>query len=59
MRWRFSQAKFRAVYGTQTYSNNNCWLRRKLMEGEVPLQQAARLMLLIRVYPSGPRVIRA
>lgn len=30
----FAQAKFRAVYGTQTYSNNNCWLRRKLMEGE-------------------------
>ncbi|CAL8461745.1 g1276 [Coccomyxa elongata] len=26
------QAKFRAVYGTQTFSNNNNWLRRKLLE---------------------------
>ena len=29
-----AQAKFRAVYGTQTFSNNNNWLRRKLLEGE-------------------------
>jgi hypothetical protein len=28
-----AQAKFRAVYGTQTFSNNNNWLRRKLLEG--------------------------
>ena len=27
------QARFRAVYGTQTFSNNNNWLRRKLLEG--------------------------
>ncbi len=29
-----AQAKFRVVYGTQTFSNNNNWLRRKLLEGE-------------------------
>ncbi len=28
------QARFRVVYGTQTFSNNNTWLRRKLLEGE-------------------------
>ena len=27
------QARFRVVYGTQTFSNNNTWLRRKLLEG--------------------------
>ncbi|KAK9834029.1 hypothetical protein WJX81_004707 [Elliptochloris bilobata] len=26
------QARFRVVYGTQTFSNNNTWLRRKLLE---------------------------
>ena len=30
------QARFRAVYGTQTFSNNNNWLRRKLLEGALP-----------------------
>lgn len=27
------QAKFKVVYGTPTFSNNNNWLRRKLLEG--------------------------
>ena len=27
------QAKFNVVYGTPTFSNNNNWLRRKLLEG--------------------------
>lgn len=31
---RHVQARFRVVYGTQTFSNNNTWLRRKLLEGE-------------------------
>ena len=30
------QARFRVVYGTQTFSNNNTWLRRKLLEGVGP-----------------------
>lgn len=32
MSQRDLQAKFRAVYGTKTFSNNNNWLRRKLFE---------------------------
>jgi len=34
------QAKFRLVYGTQTHSNNNEWLRRKLYEaiGALPVK---------------------
>lgn len=34
MSQRDLQAKFKAVYGTRTFSNNNNWLRRKLFEGE-------------------------
>eukprot|EP00889_Picochlorum_renovo_P005605 jgi/Picre1/32635/NNA_007981.t1 len=33
MSQRDLQAKFKAVYGTKTFSNNNNWLRRKLFEG--------------------------
>ena len=29
-----TQAKFKMVYGAPTFSNNNNWLRRKLMEGQ-------------------------
>jgi hypothetical protein len=32
MSQRDLQAKFKAVYGTKTFSNNNNWLRRKLFE---------------------------
>eukprot|EP00890_Picochlorum_soloecismus_P001756 jgi/Picsp_1/2581/NSC_00812-R1_hypothetical protein COCSUDRAFT_64981 [Coccomyxa subellipsoidea C-169] len=32
MSQRDLQAKFRSVYGTKTFSNNNNWLRRKLFE---------------------------
>jgi len=32
MSQRDLQAKFKAVYGTRTFSNNNNWLRRKLFE---------------------------
>lgn len=30
------QALFKKVYGTPTKSNNNCWLRRKLLQGRCP-----------------------
>jgi len=35
------QARFRVVYDTQTFSNNNTWLRRKLLEGASPMPAAS------------------
>lgn len=38
------QARFKAVYGTTTHSNNNDWLRRKLFEaiGAAPMKAAVK-----------------
>lgn len=52
MSQRDLQAKFKAVYGTKTFSNNNNWLRRKLFEaiGMDPGKSATK-----KATQTGPR----
>ncbi|KAI8103827.1 hypothetical protein M9435_006354 [Picochlorum sp. BPE23] len=52
MSQRDLQAKFKAVYGTKTFSNNNNWLRRKLFEaiGMDPGKSATK-----KASAGGPR----
>jgi hypothetical protein len=56
MSQRDLQAKFKAVYGTKTFSNNNNWLRRKLFEaiGMDPGKSATK-----KATQTGPRRRRA
>ena len=56
MSQRDLQAKFKAVYGTKTFSNNNNWLRRKLFEaiGMDPGKSATK-----KASAGGPRRRRA
>lgn len=56
MSQRDLQAKFKAVYGTKTFSNNNNWLRRKLFEaiGMDPGKSTTK-----KATQTGPRRRRA
>ena len=54
-RHRASQARFKLVFQKATFSNNNVWMRRKLMEaaGVVPIKSPRRRQGESKARPQG------